>query len=129
VGGIQPETGKAIALAALVRQLAKAGRAQEALREIDRLLVGATQVHILPRPRLRPDGCRRGNPAGDDATRQEMNVGALLVSRGVARFDRIVRRVPRVAARYDPEYHKAWPTDPSLTFAENEGQWSYPYRA
>ena len=45
--GIQPETSKAIALAALVRQLAKAGRAQEALREIDRLPVGATQVHIL----------------------------------------------------------------------------------
>ncbi len=45
--GIQPETGKAIALAALARQLAKAGRAQEALRAIDRLPVGATQVHIL----------------------------------------------------------------------------------
>jgi tetratricopeptide (TPR) repeat protein len=44
---IQPETGKAIALAALVRQLARAGRAQEALREIDRLPAGAAQVHIL----------------------------------------------------------------------------------
>jgi tetratricopeptide (TPR) repeat protein len=47
VEGIQRETGKAIALAALVRQLAKAGRAQEARREIDRLPVAATQVHIL----------------------------------------------------------------------------------
>src|SRR5262249_55620476 len=47
VEGIQPETRKAIALAALVRQLAKAGRAQEALREVDRLPAGATQVHIL----------------------------------------------------------------------------------
>jgi hypothetical protein len=44
---VAPVTGKAIALAALVRQLAKAGRAQEARREIDRLPVAATQVHIL----------------------------------------------------------------------------------
>jgi tetratricopeptide (TPR) repeat protein len=45
--GIQRETNKAIALAALVRQLAKAGRTKEALREIDRLQVGATQVYVL----------------------------------------------------------------------------------
>jgi RNA polymerase sigma factor (sigma-70 family) len=42
---IQHETGKAIALAVLVRQLAQAGRAKEALREIDRLPAGATQIH------------------------------------------------------------------------------------
>jgi RNA polymerase sigma factor (sigma-70 family) len=44
---IQNETGKAIALAVLIRQLAQAGRAKEATGEIDRLPAGATQVHAL----------------------------------------------------------------------------------
>src|SRR5262249_10848871 len=47
VEGIQRETAKAITRAALVRELARAGRAREALREIDRLPAGATQVHVL----------------------------------------------------------------------------------
>jgi RNA polymerase sigma factor (sigma-70 family) len=44
---IQHETGKAIALATLVRQLARAGRAKEAMPEIDPLPVGTTKVHAL----------------------------------------------------------------------------------
>jgi RNA polymerase sigma factor (sigma-70 family) len=44
---IQHETGKAIALATLVRQLAQAGRVKEAMTEIDALPVGTTKVHVL----------------------------------------------------------------------------------
>jgi tetratricopeptide (TPR) repeat protein len=44
---IQHETGKAIALATLVRHLARARRAKEAMREIDPLPVGTTKVHAL----------------------------------------------------------------------------------
>jgi hypothetical protein len=47
VGRIKRETGKAIALATLVRQLAQAGRAKEAMAEIDPLAVGTTKVHAL----------------------------------------------------------------------------------
>jgi RNA polymerase sigma factor (sigma-70 family) len=44
---ITHKDGKAIALGTLVRELAKAGRAKEALVEIDKLPVGVTQVHAL----------------------------------------------------------------------------------
>jgi RNA polymerase sigma factor (sigma-70 family) len=44
---IQHETGKAIARATLVRQLSGAGRAKEAMPEIDGLPVGTTKVHAL----------------------------------------------------------------------------------
>ena len=44
---IQDETGKAIALATLIRQLTRAGRAKEAMAEIDPLPVGTTKVHAL----------------------------------------------------------------------------------
>jgi RNA polymerase sigma factor (sigma-70 family) len=44
---IQNETGKAMALATLVRQLAKAGLTREALAEIDPLPVGTTRIHAL----------------------------------------------------------------------------------
>jgi hypothetical protein len=44
---IQNETGKAIALATLVRQLARAGRTKEATTEIDPLPAGTMKVHAL----------------------------------------------------------------------------------
>jgi RNA polymerase sigma factor (sigma-70 family) len=44
---IKDETGKAIALATLVRHLAAAGRAKEAMAEIDPLPAGTTKLHAL----------------------------------------------------------------------------------
>jgi RNA polymerase sigma factor (sigma-70 family) len=98
---IQHETGKAIALATLVRQLAGAGRAKEALAEIDPLPVGTTKVHALTHL-----GAGQAEAGDQKAARASFQQAHLLIEKLQGEEDRMSQGVILATVRAEAGDHK-----------------------